>query len=298
MVLELEGGLVDEDARAEVLLGGGLVLAGGLLKDLFDLAEVVVAGALVAVDFVLELRLGGGCGDASQEEEEVGAATVSICFDIIEVSVYLRDSHGGVGEVEIADEVGTLLLNLSSSVAVGVGLVGKSLPVEAASILLNMVELVILKVKRAVASSALIPGNLRLGLSIHIDPDETLVIDMDVKREKTVLGAIKARKILVQRSLGKLSVHTVGPAVVLARQDVVLTIVLDNDRKSSVTADVVETADSTLSVADEEEIKTSFSVANPGASLLEAHLVSKQNPFLGEDGSSFKFINVVRLVPC
>lgn len=211
---------------------------------------------------------------------------------------YLRDSHGGVGEVEIADEVGTLLLNLSGGVAVGVGLIGKGLPVEAACILLNMVELVILKVERAVARSVLIPGNLRLGLSIHVDPDETLVINMDVEREKTVLGSVKARKILVQRGLGKLSIHTVGPAVVLARQDVVLTIVLDNDRESSVTADVVETADSTLSVADEEEIKTSFSITNPGASLLEAHLVSKQNPFLGEDGSSFKFINVVRLVPC
>ena len=53
LVLELEGGLVDEDARAEVLLGGGLVFAGGLLEDLFNLAEVVVAGALVAVDFIL-----------------------------------------------------------------------------------------------------------------------------------------------------------------------------------------------------------------------------------------------------
>ena len=211
---------------------------------------------------------------------------------------YLRDSHGGVGEVEIADEVGTLLLNLGGGVAVGVGLIGKSLPVEAACILLNMVELVILKVERAVARSVLIPGNLRLGLSIHVDPDETLVINMDVEREKTVLGSVKARKILVQRSLGKLSVHTVGPAVVLARQDVVLAIVLDNNREGSVAADVVETADSTLSVTDEEEIKTSFGITNPGASLLEAHLVSKQNPFLGEDGSSFKFINVVRLVPC
>jgi hypothetical protein len=281
LVLELKGSLVDEDACAEVFLGGGLVFAGDLLEDLFYLAEVVVAGVLVAVDFVLELRLGGGCGDASQEEEEVGG-----------------DSHGGVGEVKVADEVGTLLLNLSSSVAVGVGLVGKSLPVEAASILLNMVELVILKIERAVASSVLIPGDLRLCLSIHVDPDKTLVINVNMKREKTVLGSIKARKILVQRSLGKLSVHTVGPAVVLARQDVVLTIVLDNDRKGSVTADVVETADSTLSVADEEEIKTSFSVADPRASLLKSHLVSKENPFLGEDGSSFKFIDVVRLVPC
>ena len=78
LVLELKWGLVDEDARAEVLLGGSLVFAGGLLEDLFHLAEVVVAGALVAVDFVLELRLGGGCGDASQEEEEVGAVIVSI----------------------------------------------------------------------------------------------------------------------------------------------------------------------------------------------------------------------------
>ena len=57
MVLELEGGLVDEDAGAEVLLGGGLVFAGDLLEDLFDLGEVVVAGVLVAVDFVLKLRL-------------------------------------------------------------------------------------------------------------------------------------------------------------------------------------------------------------------------------------------------
>lgn len=72
--------MVDEDTGAEVLLGGGLVFASDLLEDLFDLGEVFVAGVLVAVDFVLELRLGGGCGDASHEEEEVGAVMVSICF--------------------------------------------------------------------------------------------------------------------------------------------------------------------------------------------------------------------------
>jgi hypothetical protein len=191
-------------------------------------------------------------------------------------------------------------LDLGSGVAVGTGLVGKSLPVKAAGILLDMIKRVILKIERAVAgcSVAFIPGDFRLGLGIHVDPDKALLIDVSVKREQAVLGSVKTRKILVQRSLGKLSVHTIGPAVVLARQDIVLAVILDNNREGSVTADVVETPDGALGIANEEKVKASFSVANPRASLLKSHLVCEQDPFLGKDGTSFKFINVVRLVPC
>jgi hypothetical protein len=53
LVLELKGGLVNEDAGAEILLGGGFLLAGCLLENLLDLLEVGFAGVLVAVDFIL-----------------------------------------------------------------------------------------------------------------------------------------------------------------------------------------------------------------------------------------------------
>jgi hypothetical protein len=53
LVLELKRGLVNENAGAEVLLGGGFLFAGCLLEDLFDLLEVGLAGALVSVDFIL-----------------------------------------------------------------------------------------------------------------------------------------------------------------------------------------------------------------------------------------------------
>jgi hypothetical protein len=191
-------------------------------------------------------------------------------------------------------------LNLGSGVAVGIGLVGKSLPVEAAGILLDMVKCVVVEIERAVAgcSVAFIPGKLRLGLGIHVNPDKTLFIDVDVEREQAVLRSVKARKILVERGLGKLSIHTIGPAVVFARQDIVLAIILNNDWEGSVTADIVEALDCALGIANEEEVEACFSIADPGASLLESHLVCKQDPFLGEDGSSFKFVDVVRLVPC
>lgn len=129
-------------------------------------------------------------------------------------------------------------------------------------------------------AEVLAPWVLRHGLGVHVDPDKALGIDVSVKREETVLGAIKSGEILIQRSLGKLTVHTVRPTMVLAGQDVVLAIILDNDGKSTVTADVVKAPDSTLCISDEEEIETSFSISNPGASLVEAHLVSEQDPFL------------------
>jgi hypothetical protein len=59
LVLELKRSLVNENTCSEVLLCRGLVLAGCLLENLFHLGKVFAAGVLVAVDFVLELRLGG-----------------------------------------------------------------------------------------------------------------------------------------------------------------------------------------------------------------------------------------------
>jgi len=129
-------------------------------------------------------------------------------------------------------------------------------------------------------AEVLAPRVLRDRLGIHVDPDKALGIDVGVKREETVLGAIETRKILIKRSLGKLTVHTIRPAVILAGQDVVLAIILDNNGKSTVTADVVKAPDSTLRISDEEEVETSFSVSHPGSSLVEAHLVGEQDPFL------------------
>jgi hypothetical protein len=85
--------------------------------------------------------------------------------------------------------------------------------------------------------------------------------------------------------------------VVLAGQDSVLAIVFHDNWEGSVPADVVETSDSTLSILDEKEIETSFSVTDPRASLLKSHLVGEQDPFLREDGPSLKFIDIVGLVP-
>jgi hypothetical protein len=59
LILKLKGSLVNKDTCSEVLLGRGLVFAGCLLKDLLDLTEVIVTGALMAVDLILKLRLGG-----------------------------------------------------------------------------------------------------------------------------------------------------------------------------------------------------------------------------------------------
>lgn len=61
--------------------------------------------------------------------------------------------------------------------------------------------------------------------------------------------------------------------------------------------DVVEAINLSLLVSDQEELKASLFKAHPRTILSKPELVCDENPFLGEDGSSLKFVNFLRVVP-
>lgn len=60
---------------------------------------------------------------------------------------------------------------------------------------------------------------------------------------------------------------------------------------------VVEPVDLAILVLDEEELKASFFISYPRSAFGEAELVCHQDPFLGEDGSSFKFVDLLGTIP-
>jgi hypothetical protein len=79
-----------------------------------------------------------------------------------------------------------------------VKVVRKDLPVEIASNLVSVVELVVVKVEFAVSFllvdvvEMLLPSHFRGLLSVHVDPDEAIDVDLDVDTEEIVLGFLIA----------------------------------------------------------------------------------------------------------
>lgn len=197
-----------------------------------------------------------------------------------------RECHGSVGEVKVADHPGALfrlfargekLLNL----AVGAVLIGQSLPVVIDIFLRSMIKLVVVEAERLMSGEAINarkvrgPGNFRLQLGIHVDPDKASLVDMNMKREQSVLLLIEALQVLILGSLCQLTVETIRPSMILARQDTGCSVVLGDDREGSVPANVVETSDNTLVVSDKEEVEASLLVADIGTTLGKSNFVSE-----------------------
>ena len=56
---------------------------------------------------------------------------------------------------------------------------------------------------------------------------------------------------------------------------------------------VVEPVDLAILILNQEELEASFFVSDPRSAFWEPELMRHQNPFLGEDGSSLEFIDLL-----
>lgn len=100
--------------------------------------------------------------------------------------------------------------------------VGQNLPVIVACHLPCMVKLVVVKVE-LLASLLLIytlefiiPANFWFGFAIQIDPDEAVVVNVDMDRKEAVLCLIKPGNLIIPWSLGQLAIQSVRPAMIPA----------------------------------------------------------------------------------
>jgi hypothetical protein len=105
------------------------------------------------------------------------------------------------------------------------------------------------------------PGNLWLGFAIQVDPDKTVVVNMDVYWEETILAFIEIGHVLIARGFGKLAVETIGPAMIEASKDLGLALLLGNHRKTSMSADIVEPIDVSLAVLTQHKLEAGYVIA-------------------------------------
>lgn len=86
--------------------------------------------------------------------------------------------------------------------------VRQDLPVIVTCHLPRVIELVIVEVELLTSLlpvdsfEIVVPGDLWLCFAVKIDPDQTMVINMDMDRKETVLCFVKSDELVVSRSLG------------------------------------------------------------------------------------------------
>lgn len=148
-------------------------------------------------------------------EETVGNLLwrrVAIVLDVLSLGPdKVRVEIGNLGNIGM----GTL------AVVALVVVVCENLPVVVTLHLPGVVKLIVLKVVlleaglRVDALKVFVPRNLGRIFAIKVDPDEALVVNVDVDREKTVLGNVKITDVLEARRIGEVAVEIIGPAVLL-----------------------------------------------------------------------------------
>jgi hypothetical protein len=112
------------------------------------------------------------------------------------------------------------------------------------------------------------------------------------------MGLVKAFHVLIPRCFGKLAIETIGPAMVLTGKNLRVALFLSDNWEGSVSANVVETFDISLSVSTEEELEAGFLESYPVTGVGESQPVRDENPSPGEYRPPLKLIEFLRFVPC
>lgn len=167
-----------------------------------------------------------------------------------------------------------------------------------------MVKIVIVKVVRLVSVllvnvvEVLLPRYFGDFLCVQINPDKSIDIDLDVNAEETVLVFVDAVRVFESSGLGQFTIQTVGPAMIPARQNLRVSRALFlNYWIRTVSANVVESVDISLSITGNNEVEASHLVSEPVASFLDARAVGEEDPPLGEDCTTLQLIHLWRCVP-
>src|SRR5437016_14628525 len=74
------------------------------------------------------------------------------------------------------------------------------------------------------------PGNLWLGFAIQVDPDKTVVVNVNVYWEKAILAFVEIGQVLIAGGFGKFAVETIRPAVIKTSKDLGLALLLGDHR--------------------------------------------------------------------
>lgn len=181
------------------------------------------------------------------------------------LDVAARGVDVGGAEVRNAGNIRTGRLAVIALVVV----VGQDFPVVLSLQLPGVVELVVLKV---VGSEPLLllgavkgvgPGNFRLRTGVQVHPDESILVNVDMERQKAVGGLVESSEILISRGLGELAVEAVRPPVVFARQDAVVALLLGDNGEGPVSADVVECVDGSGAVLGDDKFKAGHLISQP-----------------------------------
>ncbi len=181
--------------------------------------------------------------------------------------------------------------------------IGEDFPVVFAlhlpSMIINViVEVVILKSRLGIhATKIVIPGYFRRRLAIQIDPDESIVINVYMDRQKAVLGLVKVFHVLITRRFGQLPVQSIRPSMILAGKHAVVSLFFRNDGKSSMPANIMERIDASRTVLANNELEPSHLVAEPVPRVRQPQCVGCKKPFLGENRPSFKLIHFSGSIP-
>ena len=145
--------------------------------------------------------------------------------------------------------------------------VGYNLPVASSVHFPGVVEFKVIPVDPVVpwklvnALKIIRPGNLWLGFAIQADPDKTVLVNVGVYREETILAFVEMGQVLITRGFGKLAVETIGPAVIEASKDLGLALLLGDQRESSMPADIVESIDVALAVLTQHKLEACYVIA-------------------------------------
>jgi len=81
--------------------------------------------------------------------------------------------------------------------------------------------------------------------------------------------------------------------MVLAGEHTRLAFLFGYDWKRPVSTDVVEPIDLSLVVSDKEELEPGFCKSYPGTTFRKSELVGHEDPFFGEYGPPFKFVDIL-----
>lgn len=142
----------------------------------------------------------------------------------------------------------------------------------------------------------LLPTDIGLAC-LQVRPDEAESVNMNVDRKQTLLRLVKALNSIETRSLGKLAIESIAPAVILATEYIGRTALSLYNRESSVATDVVKAVDLALAIFDQEERVARDVEFLKVAGLWESDGMCEEHPFAGEDCSTFELVETLGPVP-
>lgn len=150
---------------------------------------------------------------------------------------------------------------------------------------------------RVDAFKVILPRHFRRLLGIEIDPDEARAVNVHMNRKQTIILLLKSIQVLITRSFGQFPIQSIRPSVVFARENSRGAGIFGDDGKGTMSTDVVETIDFSLSVFDEKNVEACDGETEEIAGGDEAVLVREELPFPGENGSSFELVHFFGLIP-